>query len=198
MQITLVTTTLLAVSLALAADASADSPVPTALQGRWTSDCAPQDRDFLSVSVGVAGNDLSLVLTHFSDAACHVPELGLTISSQFGVDGLSTDIVGAYKSSTTTHKATLTPLATDVAMSLNLFSYCGFQNWTINVPKDVTGLICQGQTMPAAEVRDFDIFQVDAQGVLYWGLRTSAFDGASPERRPIALNTANPFHRFSP
>lgn len=71
--------------------------------------------------------------------------------------------------------------------SFNTASYCGFNNWVINVAKPVTGLSCGGALMPA---QFYSIFKVDNNNRLYMGALDASHDGTTPAKRPTTYESS--------
>jgi hypothetical protein len=70
----------------------------------------------------------------------------------------------------------------------------------LNEPQDITGKACgeNGQTMPTAGSKFFDVVKpdtnTDGSEQLFFG-DSSTGDGSAVEKRPTALDQANPYHK---
>ncbi len=98
----------------------------------------------------------------------------------------------------TTAKVTMIPLASKVALGMSIARTCGYGDWKVGKPKDVTG--CKDLGMPAAGDMHFDLFAIKTHPAkaaaevrltevetLQFGKRDGDHDGTTPETRPDQL-----------
>lgn len=81
----------------------------------------------------------------------------------------------------------------NLVVDFNSRKVCGFDNWKIAEPQDITGRLCAifniGKETQIPRRNDFKygIYSIENEK-LYYGKLSSQFDGNSPEKRPQQLN----------
>jgi hypothetical protein len=77
---------------------------------------------------------------------------------------------------------------TAAVATANAASFCGFNDWAVDVEKDVTGRDCI-QDMPAANKNFYQILRLETAHRLFVGALTEAQDGSDPSKRPTNLES---------
>ena len=92
----------------------------------------------------------------------------------------------------TTGQVTMIPLASKVAIAMSIARTCGYGDWKVGKPKDVTG--CKDLGMPSAGDQHFDIYGVKSPTrdgstaeTLQFGKLDAELNGSTPEKRPVKL-----------
>lgn len=125
---------------------------------------------------------LETVQTVFADLTCEIPSYDFSFSGPYDLDTETGHLDYAYAS------IKLQALSETVVAKFNEASLCGFTDWKINKPKEVSGLDCGGQLIPVKDTRAFDLVKespFDASVQL--GLITDQEDGLSSAARPTRL-----------
>lgn len=93
----------------------------------------------------------------------------------------------------------ITPNTSTLVSSYNSASYCGYNTWQLNVPKDIAGQNCDGSIIPSTGTVEYNIYRKVILGTtspvtniqtnpgnLYFGASDSTHDGKSAPQRYVA------------
>ncbi len=151
--------------------------------------------------------DLTFINTYesFKDSGCYFsPVVTQKIYGTFNVVPTnSSETNGTMDSVIQTW--VIVPTSSAAASSYNSLNYCGFNNWALNVEKNVTGLNCGTTTMPSAGTTEYSVYKVETSyipgfapyfdavfpGDLSFGTKGSTTnDGTTPEKRHTVYGSA--------
>lgn len=125
---------------------------------------------------------METVQTVYSDLNCERPSYDFSFSGPYDYDPLTGFLNYSYAS------IKLQALDPQVVEQFNESALCGFNDWVLNKAKEVTGLDCGGQLIPARNTEAFDLLRPVADGAvtpsIQLGLISDLDDGLSPETRP--------------
>lgn len=178
--------------VALAALSLASSP----LAGVWDAPCAvahAQDHDYgLLDTVTMDDDHFERVSRAYNTTDCKT--LG-SVNTLQGTYKISADEAGLATFDLTLEHLIITPHDRWIVFFFNQATFCGFRDWASGQPKDVTGLQCGDTRMPGRGDVFYDVYDLTADGTLYFGEVTDRYDRRAPGRRPVALDATQPFRR---
>lgn len=133
---------------------------------------------------------MEIVQTVYSDVHCTSPSYDFSFSGPYDLDETLGHLNYGYAS------IKLQALDDKLVQKFNETLLCGFGDWQLNVPKDVTGLDCGGQLIPARGSRAFDrVRPGEDEGSIQLGLITEIEDGLSEETRPTQFESLSFYPR---
>ncbi len=180
-------------------DSSSPSVTPTELEGSWKNSCTydlPNDESSYII-LTLSGSMYTYVASIFEQDACLSPNL-LIVFTETGTFSIGDEIMTqtnpepAKKLDITTSSYRATPKSQAVTDWLNDNSYCGIDTWALNVPTDVTGLMCDGDLSPSAGDISYTIYAISGGNTLYFGDDSTPYEGISEATRPVDLDKTNP------
>lgn len=145
---------------------------PTELEGTWVSPCYADVSKIESAVTAMAFTGQSFVYsgTFFSGYNC-IPSViygKMTIYGRFALGETVPAIYPTKKIDNTITSVSYTPLSDSIANAFNQSHTCGFDDWIINVEKDITGRGCSAYG--TVGTRYFNIFGLDwSRLVLFLG-----------------------------
>jgi hypothetical protein len=86
-------------------------------------------------------------------------------------------------------KISYEPKTVEETAILNSITFCGFEDWQINMERDVTGLVCNKYQMAHQGQLIYSVLSLrprEPRDLLFVGESTPNADGSSPEKRYIA------------
>ena len=181
--------------LAAAINFASVAALASPFDGTWNSNCYSQSaqgqteyaKDQLTVSGTAMGVDSAI----YSDSSCGQSAIATIHTGEtIALSPSTTGTAGVQNVDLQLTGLTLTFHDSTYIEYMNTESFCGYSNWAVDQAQDVTGKSCGGQTMPSAGTQNYDIMGVGTDGNLYMGLVTTTLTGASPDKRPTALDTS--------
>lgn len=166
------------------------------LAGVWNAPCIvahAQDHDYgLLDTVTLDDSHYERVSRAFNTTDCQT--LG-SVNTLQGTYRLATDEAGLATFDFVLEHLIITPHDRWIVFFFNQASFCGFRDWAPQQPKDVTGLQCGDTRMPGQGDVFYDVYDLTADGTLYFGDVTDRYDRRAPGRRPVELDVTQPFRR---
>ena len=165
------------------------------LQGSWLSPCYARGSQHLKRDLYIVSAQVFSTQSLFSDDSCL--ELSVKLEQVQGYRASDSGLVaGATEVDLTEQRSFLTVFDASTVASWNRAKFCGISDWDVGIPREVTGRDCAGHAMPRAGDKDFDLYMRDGYSRLWTGLRTPAFDGSSPDKRPRELDRTVGFRQL--
>jgi hypothetical protein len=124
---------------------------------------------------------METVQTVYSDRFCENPSYDFSFSGPY----VYQEETGYFDYDYASIK--LQALDQKVVEQFNEVALCGFQDWSLGRPKEVSGLDCGGQLLPSIGTRAFDLIHekgASSNPSLQLGRITEMNNGLSPESRP--------------
>lgn len=150
---------------------------------------------YISMQLVYSEASFAQTVSVYSDLNCSVPILTIAISGTYITSNLTSTML-EYRADLDSTLAVyqITPNSSGLATDYNTSSYCGYNNWQLNVPKDVTGRNCDGTIIPSVGAVEYSFFEKVKVGYtmlgtefapddLYFGTKDSTHDGTSPTQR---------------
>jgi len=167
--------------------------VDSQLSGEWSPGCVmAEDATFgLTESLTLNATDYKMVSIIAAGAGCSQPLYRMEEFGKYGVGPAVSSISGAHEFNQTIEKILFTLFDAGYAQSYNDDNWCGFSDWAVGIPKDISGRTCRQSVHPAHGATRFGIYRVDTVGgrlALSLGRGDSTHDGQSPTRRPVELD----------
>lgn len=164
---------------------STDITTANALIGTWAGKCAGG----VIPTITFDDKTSTTEYTGYSNDNCDgEPFVKLSIERTYTVDGGNIDYVLT--------KATYIILVEDDVAIENQAKTYGFDNWEVNVAKDVTGCYMDPNDdtsmIDNAGDKLFQIYRISSSGKSLLFGDASEFDGTTEDTRPIYYNLANP------
>ncbi len=153
------------------------------LTGTYASDC------LLGVKLirKFVGDVQTLSINYYSDNACGELIMQDTTSATFKIGDAMPGMTNTYKIDFTQTSLCRTPKTAAVVAEANSKSGFGYNDWTIDVPKDIAGRSSSNgakQTENGATI--YSIFKIDGEKY-YIGDKTTG-DGTSVDKRPSVID----------
>lgn len=123
------------------------------LVGTWLADCEDDSGESSQLEWVVTSSVATFRQSFYSDTGCSEGDKYEINDYNYSYETTATSFVGTLNS----FEITLTDSST--VSSENSSSYCGYNDWVINVEKDVTGQDCDGLTENAGDSASADITQ---------------------------------------
>lgn len=163
---------------------------PSPLDGVWLQPC--QDRA-LRLEV-ISGERAALTEANYLDNICHHPKIALTSEGRLTLPSpqAAQGNIDFYFDS-----VTLTLLETGLVKLFNEKAICGFPQWELNQPHEITGGECdlfqtgKAVHIPKKDDARFGIYSLPPEEngqILLFGRLTPQQNGSTPERRPSELD----------
>ena len=133
---------------------------------------------------------MEIVQTVYSDLSCALPSYDFSFSGPYDLDATNGFLNYGYAS------IKLQALDEKLVQRFNETLLCGFSDWQLNVPKEVSGLECGGQLIPASGSRAYDRIKSRPEDEsIQLGLITETEDGLSEESRPSQFESLSFYPR---
>jgi len=130
--------------------------------------------------------------TVYDDSNCQNIFLVNIVSGKYQVTGTSTDVVGAQKIDLTYSTSTMTLYKPSLIEKYNHEKVYGYNDWKVDVPKNISGRSYSQSDQPAANAR-FSLYRVE-NNKMYLGRIIGSKDGSSAEKRHVALDMKKAYH----
>ncbi len=152
------------------------------LAGAWVSACT----DSVIYRATFTESTFVATATPYSNTSCTaVTSFRQTYTYSYSGGDDVDQPEGAKTLDYTVSKVEITPLTTTEANGRNSVTACGFSDWAVNVPKDITSG-CGGPS--SAGETTYDIYKID-NGRLFTGDLTGSNDGTTASKRPTGLQS---------
>lgn len=165
-----------------------------ALLGEWSTGCWGNPGLNLSFRniIRFDGKSYAMLAETFSEPKC-VSQIFSTEERGLYESGapLSTP-PGAVELNQVLQANFITLTSESYVKTYNEKSICGYQDWTLNVAKNVTGKKCGGSVNPSAGAKFYDFYltgKVDGETRLSTGYFDEDHDGSSPTHRPVEIGS---------
>lgn len=165
--------------------------------GQWIASCIDNYSSWETRKAQYDGTNYVESVEAFADSYCNNPAFRLQEDGVYTIPG---KIEGSSmrKLDRTVASIKLTPLSALGVSNLNSSSFCGFSDWAVNVPREISGLTCNGQVIPAGGTTYYDLFTIwpysiddpyvgITKGDLNFGYRGGGMDGMTEETRPDSV-----------
>ena len=172
------------------------------IEGTWNlkPTCKQSSSSYLNIAEVFTQTIFSQITTVYSNSSCTTPILTFSIAGTYVVSNITHEILeeqGDLDSTLLEFQITLnnSTLVTDY----NTSSECGYNDWQLNVPKDVLGKSCDGSTLPSAGTVEYSIYRKVKVGMtfpisliqtnpgdLYFGTSDSTHNGTAPSQRFVS------------
>jgi len=160
------------------------------LDGTWSRSCEAESPESSMVSkLKFQKNELIANYQFFSDSFC-APEF-----INFEIKTTGQTAIGAKAASANANEINLTGFRTFLTIKSDLFvsaanstNLFGFNNWTKDTEKEITGKNADGDVDFSAPAKAFDIFSA-SNSVLCFGLSEKDKDGSTTAKRPTKIDT---------
>ena len=115
-----------------------------AIQGTWRGACTQMNGYYRIQSMQFSDYYVRFKEEVFSDTACQVPSVTYDLKANFAL-GANMDVIipGSIEFMTRVLEVQATAVDAATVASYNFNSTCGYSNWTINVPQNVSGRTCE-------------------------------------------------------
>lgn len=156
--------------------------------------CHLDEGDALTTDITDDGSVWTITHTAFEEDLCNNPYLVYEVKFATEKNSQNIDL--------TVHESSYIPVTEEVAMALNLISYCGYTDWAPKEKKVVSGYLCDEFKAPNVGDKLYTIFkteQKDSDTLLFIGRDTEGKLGKTPasrhtswDKRAFKLNSSNP------
>jgi hypothetical protein len=176
---------------------STASPDPAINQvlGTWLTGCQSTDQ---TQSLEILDINLDILLTThaFSDSECELSTYDIVESGVGTIQSLNPQSeLSLVDLNLTISNITLTVYDPETLTSFNQSVECGFNNWQLNIPQNVTGKYCiglnNGNQFLAAKATFYGLYAISGS-LLYFGDPNTG-NGSTVTARPTAVNDLNPW-----
>jgi hypothetical protein len=152
------------------------------LRGTYATDCLTSEGLSLKRIANFSAEDrFVLRRITFAGTNCRVQSYELTYEGVF-------EQVDEQKINWTFANIYLTPKFPQVVDYFRQVGLCGYAEWQEGVPRNVSGLTCGAEVIPAAGTTYYDIYW-EKEGVgIRFGEIDEQFDGTTPEARPTEFS----------
>lgn len=165
------------------------------LDGRWVQECSS---GFQRTEL-IDGMRAQLTETSFSDQFCETEQVSILSSGSIYLGGAVQTPKGAFEINFTFEKVELIPKTQQLVARFNEAHLCGFSEWAISTPIEITSLQCDlfgtGQLVqiPRAGTKRFGIYKIEQfensrAEKLYFGKLTPKENAQSEATRPTSLD----------
>lgn len=176
------------------------------IEGVWNLKpaCKQSSSSYLNIANVFTQTTFSQITTVYSNSSCSIPTLTISISGTYVVSNIMPQTFeeqGDLDSTLIAFQITLN--SSTLVTDYNTNSYCGYNSWQLNVPKDVSGKSCNGSTMPSAGAVEYSIYrkvkigttspisQIQTfPGDLYFGTSDSTHNGTTQSQRFVSGNVS--------
>lgn len=79
-------------------------------------------------------------------------------------------------------------------MGLSQDAFCGFTDWAVNKPKELTGLTCGTLQYPSAGSMLYTLYKIEHDR-LCLGTHSATNDGSTEAKRSVAIDGSNCYFR---
>lgn len=161
--------------------------------GSWLGACRIFNATYWEVTtLDISGNSATKYIDLFPSDQCLEPEIEYRITFSISTPYFFTNTTEgqALQIDITNRSAQQRLLSKNIVALYNTNNICGFNDWAIKQSKDVFNLSCF-----ALSQANYDIFLVKDNDLLFLGDTRSAYDGSTPELRPVSLTTSA-YHRL--
>lgn len=171
----------------------------TELEGTWKLDCtATKDSQgevdgYVAATWEFKGAALTSTFSLYesTDKTCGTAQLNIAAAAAFSIGAASAVESGAKEIDLRFTKREVTLYHADFVGSYNDMKYCGFDDWTSGVAKDIVNLKCSEDDSSS---QYFDIFKVEGTS-LTWGDDDDDGAGSTAADRPKKLDATQVFKR---
>lgn len=155
------------------------------INGAWTGPCTFFSNTSMHGSAKFSDSEVLIEYFTYIDRYCEQPVHAYRYFRSYGIPNVQGSFTSIDYTVVRVEEVVLTNRFVELS---NETEACGFSNWKLGIPKDVTGRKCgSGDPHPEAGIMIYDIYKV-INGFLYFGQMNQSKDGSSPERRPVLLD----------
>ncbi|WP_413944315.1 hypothetical protein [Bdellovibrio sp. HCB-162] len=171
------------------------------LEGSWQTACTNGTSTSTMISMSFNGGTYTGTARAYDGLGCSTPKIEVNIGGTYIVGSVVKDDPKAYALDLTYGPTLIKPLLQSQVDDFNSRSYCGFNDWVLNVSKDISGITCDASQVHPVGFKYYDIFaiynysmtidgtKIHDIGDLNFGYQDATYDGSTPEKRPIHLST---------
>lgn len=158
---------------------------PTA--GTYATGCVhPDVNDSYTYNITVSSGSVSFLTVQYEEtSACTTAAVETAATHYASYPGAASTPSGAQKIDMTVGTVTMTPKSSAAVTLLNSNSRCGYNNWALNVAKNITTNSSCGW---GANTKAFSIYKMDSS-TLYLGKGDGSHNGLSESQRHVQLET---------
>jgi hypothetical protein len=159
------------------------------IAGKYRSACTPNGNQRFVLDFDIRKDSWGLDYIVYGDDSCAQKFLTVRIEGPYEVDGASDAVTSANDAVFRFTKKTVTPHAAAAVGFLESEQGCNIKGFKEGEATDIgqTGCAALGQRPIAQCGADYDLVQVDAEGIRF-GDRPQDNDMCTPEKRPKALS----------
>lgn len=171
------------------------------VNGSWVENCAAYEDESGSEQWQINFNNSTYlwVMKTFSDQQCKTLTDIETESGTYTFGRLLTIPEGAQEIDFTIKKYEIVFYNQEEINELNSVKWCGYNDWTLGVSRDVTGKQCsedEEDIMPNVGEKNYDIVKLDVNS-LFFGANDDDHDGTSVDQRPVSLENVPYFKKLN-
>lgn len=140
--------------------------------------CHIDEGDVLTTDIVKSDSQWTITHTAFEDDACEQPYLAFEVAYTPKYQDENLDLVVT--------ESAYTPITQEVAMVLNMISYCGYTDWAPKEKKTVSGYLCDEFKAPNKGDTLYTISRTEKSGddeLLFIGLPTEGRQGNKADNR---------------
>lgn len=159
----------------------------------FKSPCSSSDTDSMYVQEEISSEQWIERLVFFSNSSCQnkSDDLQYIMSiTEAGETSAALDNTGIIKNvkkiDMTLVKILITIFDPIYVAQNNQSAYCGYTDWLVGVPKDVTGMSCSGVNNPIAGTKLYGLYLIEGSK-LYMHLKDIEHSGTSDATRPVKI-----------
>jgi len=108
---------------------------------------------------------LTAAMGMFSDAACASKNFGIDLVGTYTIGNDTTTPAGAKELDLIWSSVSLTISNADYVGTFNQHKFCGFEDFVVNVAKDVSTANCGEGNLPKANSTEYDIFKIEGSSL---------------------------------
>lgn len=159
----------------------ASNAAVAAVQGSYEAPCAQDEEGGSSKQIASFDKDAAIKgAVLYDDLECKVAVIGISLNGTYSLDEGSLDF--------TTQSVELTALDQFYVDAYNQIQFCGYTDWSLNVGKEVSSLICEDASFPAVGAINYQIIK-EVEGGIVFGKYTDVLDGSSDVKRPSEFDS---------
>lgn len=136
--------------------ASINTAPPTEIEGTWLGACGGTTRESATFSGDVA----YFAVTTYNAASCSSAKWIYVKTSTFKI-GDYVARAGERKYDFTQTALTLTPKSSAGVSEMNTSSLCGYNDWALDISRDVTGKNCSSVVQPSNNTKTYSIYKLN-------------------------------------
>ena len=111
----------------------------TLVAGTYVTPCYPIFSESMDIKTVVTATEIITTNTQYHDGSCSVPRREFFNTQTYKLVGISSLYTDTYDMNIVEGKMFITPFTAAAVAELNGLNHCGYSDWQINMPKNISG-----------------------------------------------------------